>query len=166
MTRIESAEKITNAMRILEKEKGNNAFTAKEYKQFGKNIPSLQTLRDKRLIKVNSSETFTKNIPNSSSEYYVYNNKNQIVMKFMDYKFLPKPAQEALIKANDGKAFEIKCPDEITITCKRYYYIADYNEMADFVRGEREYFLEKKEEKEQELIEINNKIEKLEEIFK
>ena len=166
MTRIESAEKITNAMRILEKEKGNNAFTAKEYKQFGKNIPSLQTLRDKRLIKVNSSETFTKTIPNSSSECYVYNNKNQVVMKWADYKILPKIAQEALIKANDGEAFEIKCPDEITITCKRYYYVADYDEMADFAKREREYFFTKKEEKEQELIEINNKIEKLEEIFK
>ena len=75
MTRIESAEKITNAMRILEKEKGKKVFTAKEYKQLGKNIPSLQTLRDKRLIKVNSSETFVKNIPNSSSECYIYNNK-------------------------------------------------------------------------------------------
>ena len=87
-------------------------------------------------------------------------------MKWNDYKFLPKIAQEALIKANDGEAFEIKCPDEITITCKRYYYVADYDEMADFARRERKYFLEKKEEKEQELIEINNKIEKLEEIFK
>ena len=166
MTRIESAEKITNAMRILEKEKGNNAFTAKEYKQFGKNMPSLQTLRDKRLVKMNNSETFTKTIPNSSSECYVYNNKNQAIMKWADYKFLPKPAQEALIKANDGKAFEIKYPDEITISCKRYYYVADYDEMADFAKREREYFLTKKEEKEQELIEINNKIEKLEEIFK
>lgn len=166
MTRIESAEKITNAMRILEKEKGNNVFTAKEYKQFGKNMPSLQTLRDKYLIKVSNSETFEKNIPNSSSECYVYNNKNQVVMKWMDYKNLSKIAQDALIKANDGEAFEIKCPDEITITCKRYYYIADYDEMADFARRERKYFLAKKEEKEQELIEINNKIEKLEEIFK
>lgn len=166
MTRIESAEKITNAMRILEKEKGNKAFTAREYKQLGKDIPSLQTLRDKRLIKVNNSETFEKNIPNSSSECYVYNNKKQVVMKWNDYKILPKTAQEALIKSNDGEAFEIKCPDEIAITCKRYYYIADYDEMADFARREREYFLEKKEEKEQELIEINNKIKKLEEIFK
>ena len=166
MTRIESAEKITNAMRILEKEKGNNAFTAKEYKQFGKNISSLQTLRDKRLIKVNNSETFTKTIPNSSSECYVYNNKKQIVMKWNEYKNLSKIAQETLIKANDGEAFEIKCPDEITITCKRYYYVADYDEMADFAKREREYFLTKKEEKEQELIDINNKIEKLEEIFK
>lgn len=166
MTRVESAERITNAMRILEKEKGNNAFTAKEYKQFGKNISSLQTLRDKRLIKVNGSETFTKNIPNSSSECYVYNNKKQVVMKWNEYKNLSKIAQDALIKANDGEAFEIKCPDEITITCKRYYYIADYDEMADFAKREREYFLAKKEEKEQELIEINNKIEKLEEIFK
>ena len=166
MTRIESAEKITNAMRILEKEKGNNAFTAKEYKQFGKNMPSLQTLRDKRLIKVNNSETFTKTIPNSSSECYVYNNKKQVVMKWNEYKNLSKIAQDALIKANDGEAFEIKCPDEITITCKRYYYVADYDEMADFTKREREYFLMKKEEKEQELIEINNKIEKLEEIFK
>lgn len=166
MTRIESAEKITNAMRILEKEKGNEVFTAKEYKQFGKNISSLQTLRDKRLIKMNNSETFTKTIPNSSSECYVYNNKKQVVMKWNDYKILPKTAQEALIKANDGEAFEIKCPDEITITCKRYYYVADYDEMADFAKREREYFLMKKEEKEQELIEINNKIEKLEEIFK
>ena len=166
MTRIESAEKITTAMRILEKEKGNKVFTAREYKQFGKNMPSLQTLKDKRLIKMNNSETFVKNIPNSSSECYVYNNKNQVVMKWMDYKNLSKIAQEALIKANDGEAFEIKCPDEITITCKRYYYIADYDELADFVRREREYFLEKKEEKEQELIEINNKIKKLEEIFK
>ena len=166
MTRIESAERITNAMRILEKEKGNNAFTAKEYKQFGKNMPSLQTLRDKYLIKVNNSETFTKTIPNSSSECYVYNNKKQVVMKWNEYKNLSKIAQDALIKANDGEAFEIKCPDEITITCKRYYYIADYDEMADFARKERKYFLEKKEEKEQELIEINNKIEKLEEIFK
>ena len=166
MTRIESAEKITNAMRILEKEKGNNAFTAKEYKQFGKNISSLQTLRDKRLVKMNNSETFTKTIPNSSSECYVYNNKNQVVMKWNEYKNLSKIAQEALIKANDGEAFEIKCPDEITITCKRYYYVADYDEMADFAKREREYFLMKKEEKEQELIEINNKIEKLEEIFK
>ena len=166
MTRIESAEKITNAMRILEKEKGNNAFTAKEYKQFGKNISSLQTLRDKRLVKMNNSETFTKTIPNSSSECYVYNNKNQVVMKWNEYKNLSKIAQDALIKANDGEAFEIKCPDEITITCKRYYYVADYDEMADFARREREYFLTKKEEKEQELIEINNKIEKLEEIFK
>ena len=166
MTRIESAEKITNAMRILEKEKGNEVFTAREYKQFGKNIPSLQTLRDKRLVKMNNSETFAKTIPNSSSECYVYNNKKQVVMKWNEYKNLSKIAQEALIKANDGEAFEIKCPDEITITCKRYYYVADYDEMADFVRGEREYFLEKKEEKEQELIEINDKIEKLEEIFK
>ena len=166
MTRIESAEKITNAMRILEKEKGNNAFTAKEYKQFGKNISSLQTLRDKRLIKVNNSETFTKTIPNSSSECYVYNNKKQVVMKWNEYKNLSKIAQDALIKANDGEAFEIKCPDEIIITCKRYYYVADYDEMADFAKREREYFLTKKEEKEQELIEINNKIEKLEEIFK
>ena len=115
---------------------------------------------------MNNSETFVKNIPNSSSECYVYNNKNQVVMKWMDYKNLSKIAQEALIKANDGEAFEIKCPDEIAITCKRYYYIADYDELADFVRREREYFLEKKEEKEQELIEINNKIKKLEEIFK
>ena len=166
MTRIESAEKITNAMRILEKEKGNNAFTAKEYKQFGKNMPSLQTLRDKYLIKVNNSETFTKTIPNSSSECYVYNNKKQVVMKWNEYKNLSKIAQDALIKANDGEAFEIKCPDEITITCKRYYYVADYDEMADFAKRERKYFLAKKEEKEQELIEINNKIEKLEEIFK
>lgn len=166
MTRIESAEKITTAMRILEKEKGNKVFTAREYKQFGKNMPSLQTLKDKRLIKMNNSETFVKNIPNSSSECYVYNNKNQVVMKWMDYKNLSKIAQEALIKANDGEAFEIKCPDEITITCKRYYYIADYDELAEFARREREYFLEKKEEKEQELIEINNKIKKLEEIFK
>ena len=166
MTRIESAEKITTAMRILEKEKGNKVFTAREYKQFGKNMPSLQTLKDKRLIKMNNSETFVKNIPNSSSECYVYNNKNQVVMKWMDYKNLSKIAQEALIKANDGEAFEIKCPDKIAITCKRYYYIADYDELADFVRREREYFLEKKEEKEQELIEINNKIKKLEEIFK
>ena len=166
MTRIESAEKITNAMRILEKEKGNKVFTAKEYKQFGKNIPSLQTLRDKRLVKMNNSETFTKTIPNSSSECYVYNNKNQVVMKWADYKILPKIAQEALIKSNGGEAFEIKCPDKITITCKRYYYVADYDEMADFAKREREYFLTKKEEKEQELIEINNKIEKLEEIFK
>lgn len=166
MTRIESAEKITNAMRILEKEKGNKAFTAREYKQLGKDIPSLQTLRDKRLIKVNNSETFTKNIPNSSSECYIYNNKHQAVMKWRDYEILPKIAQEALVKANNGEAFEIKCPDEITITCKRYYYAADYDEMADFAKREREYFLTKKEEKEQELIEINNKIEKLEEIFK
>ena len=166
MTRIESAEKITNAMRILEKEKGSKAFTAKEYKHFGKDMPSLQTLRDKRLIKVNNSETFEKNIPNSSSECYVYNNKKQVVMKWNEYKNLSKIAQEALIKANDGKAFEIKCPDEITITCKRYYYVADYDEMANFTRIERKYFLAKKEEKEQELIEINNKIEKLEEIFK
>lgn len=166
MTRIESAEKITNAMRILEKEKGNEVFTAKEYKQFEKDISSLQTLRDKRLIKVNNSETFTKTIPNSSSECYVYNNKKQIVMKWNEYKNLSKIAQEALIKANDGEAFEIKCPEEITITCKRYYYVADYDEMADFAKREREYFLTKKEEKEQELIEINNKIEKLEEIFK
>lgn len=166
MTRIESAEKITNAMRILEEEKGNKVFTAKEYKQLGKDMPSLQTLRNKRLIKMNNSETFEKNIPNFSSECYVYNNKNQVVMKWMDYKNLSKIAQEALIKANDGKAFEIKCPDEISITCKRYYYVADYDEMADFAKREREYFLAKKEEKEQELIEINNKIEKLEEIFK
>ena len=166
MTRIESAEKITNAMRILEKEKGNEVFTAKEYKQFGKNMPSLQTLRDKYLVKMNNSETFIKTIPNSSSECYVYNNKKQIVMKWNEYKNLSKIAQEALIKANDGEAFEIKCPDEITITCKRYYYVADYDEMADFARRERKYFLAKKEEKEQELIEINNKIEKLEEIFK
>ena len=166
MTRIESAEKITNAMRILEKEKGNEVFTAREYKHFGKDMPSLQTLRDKRLIKVNNSEIFTKTIPNSSSECYAYNNKNQVVMKWNEYKNLSKIAQEALIKANDGKAFEIKCPDEITITCKRYYYVADYDEMADFAKREREYFLMKKEEKEQELIDINNKIEKLEEIFK
>ena len=166
MTRIESAEKITNAMRILEKEKGNEVFTAKEYKHFGKDMPSLQTLRNKRLVKMNNSETFTKTIPNSSSECYVYNNKNQVVMKWNEYKILPKIAQEALIKANDGKAFEIKCPDEITITCKRYYYVADYDEMADFAKREKEYFVTKKEEKEQELIEINNKIEKLEEIFK
>ena len=166
MTRIESAEKITNAMRILKKEKGNEVFTAKEYKHFGKDMPSLQTLRNKRLVKMNNSETFTKTIPNSSSECYVYNNKKQAVMKWNEYKNLSKIAQEALIKANDGEAFEIKCPDEITITCKRYYYIADYDEMADFAKREREYFLTKKEEKEQELIEINNKIEKLEEIFK
>ena len=166
MTRIESAEKITTAMRILEKEKGNKVFTAREYKQFGKNMPSLQTLKDKRLIKMNNSETFVKNIPNSSSECYVYNNKNQVVMKWMDYKNLSKIAQEALIKANDGEAFEIKCPDEIAITCKRYYYIADYDELADFARRKREYYLEKKEKKEQELIEINNTIKKLEEIFK
>ena len=166
MTRIESAEKITNAMRILEKEKGEKVFTAKEYKQFGKDISSLQTLRDKRLIKVNNSETFTKTIPNSSSECYVYNNKNKVVMKWNEYKNLSKIAQEALIKSNDGEAFEIKCPDEINISCKRYYYVADYDEMADFAKREREYFLTKKEEKEQELIEINNKIEKLEEIFK
>ena len=166
MTRIESAEKITTAMRILEKEKGNKVFTAREYKHFGKDMPSLQTLRNKRLVKMNNSETFVKNIPNSSSECYVYNNKNQVVMKWMDYKNLSKIAQEALIKANDGEAFEIKCPDEIAIICKRYYYIVDYDELADFARREREYFLEKKEEKEQELIEINNKIKKLEEIFK
>ena len=166
MTRIESAEKITNAMKVLKKEKGNEVFTAREYKQFGKNMPSLQTLRDKRLVKMNNSETFTKTIPNSSSECYVYNNKKQVVMKWNEYKNLSKIAQDALIKANDGKAFEIKCPDEITITCKRYYYVADYDEMADFAKREREYFLMKKEEKEQELIEINNKIEKLEEIFK
>ena len=166
MTRIESAEKITNAMKVLKKEKENKIFTAREYKQLGKDMPSLQTLRDKRLIKVNSSETFTKNIPNSSSECYIYNNKKQIVKKFMNYKNLSIIAQEALIKANDGEAFEIKCPDEIAITCKRYYYVADYDEMADFAKREREYFLTKKEEKEQELIDINNKIEKLEEIFK
>ena len=166
MTRIESAEKITNAMKVLKKEKGNEVFTAREYKQFGKNMPSLQTLRDKRLVKMNNSETFTKTIPNSSSECYVYNNKKQVVMKWNEYKNLSKIAQEALIKANDGEAFEIKCPDEIIITCKRYYYVADYDEMADFAKREREYFLAKKEEKEQELIEINNKIEKLEEIFK
>lgn len=166
MTRIESAEKITNAMRILEKEKGSQVFTAKEYKHFGKDMPSLQTLRNKRLIKMNNSETFTKTIPNSSSECYVYNNKKQVVMKWNEYKNLSKIAQEALIKANDGEAFEIKCPEEITITCKRYYYVADYDEMADFAKREREYFLMKKEEKEQELVEINNKIEKLEEIFK
>ena len=166
MTRIESAEKITNAMRILKKEKGNEVFTAREYKQFGKNMPSLQTLRDKYLVKMNNSETFTKTIPNSSSECYVYNNKKQVVMKWNEYKNLSKIAQEALIKANDGEAFAIKCPEEITITCKRYYYVADYDEMADFAKREREYFLAKKEEKEQELIEINNKIEKLEEIFK
>lgn len=166
MTRIESVEKIANAMKVLEKEKGNKVFTAREYKHFGKDMPSLQTLRDNCLIKVNNSETFTKTIPNSSSEYYVYNNKKQVVMKWNDYTILPKIAQEALIKANDGEPFEIKCPDEITITCKRYYYVADYDKMADFVRREREYFLEKKEEKEQELIKINNKIEKLEEIFK
>ena len=166
MTRIESAEKITNAMKVLKKEKGNEVFTAREYKQFGKNMPSLQTLRDKRLVKMNNSETFTKTIPNSSSECYVYNNKKQVVMKWNEYKNLSKIAQDALIKANDGEAFEIKCPDEITITCKRYYYVADYDEMADFAKREREYFLMKKEEKEQELIEINNKIEKLEEIFK
>ena len=166
MTRIESAEKITNAMKVLKKEKGNEVFTAREYKQFGKNMPSLQTLRDKRLVKMNNSETFTKTIPNSSSECYVYNNKKQVVMKWNEYKSLSKIAQEALIKANDGEVFEIKCPDEITITCKRYYYIADYDEMADFAKREREYFLMKKEEKEQELIDINNKIEKLEEIFK
>ena len=153
-------------MRILEKEKRNEAFTAREYKQLGKDMPSLQTLRDKRLIKLNSSETFIKTIPNSSSECYVYNNKKQVVMKLMDYKSLSKIAQEALIKANDGEAFEIKCPDEITITCKRYYYIADYDEVADFAKREIGYFLTKKEEKEQELIDINNKIEKLEEIFK
>ena len=153
-------------MKVLKKEKGNEVFTAREYKQFGKNMPSLQTLRDKRLVKMNNSETFTKTIPNSSSECYVYNNKKQVVMKLMDYRNLSKIAQEALIKANDGEAFEIKCPDEITITCKRYYYIADYDEMADFAKREREYFLTKKEEKEQELIDINNKIEKLEEIFK
>ena len=87
-------------------------------------------------------------------------------MKWNEYKNLSKIVQEALIKTNDGEAFEIKCPDEITITCKRYYYVADYDEMADFAKREREYFLTKKEEKEQELIEINNKIEKLEEIFK
>ena len=166
MTRIESAEKITNAMKVLKKEKGNEVFTAREYKQFGKNMPSLQTLRDKYLVKMNNSETFTKTIPNSSSECYVYNNKTQVVMKWNEYKNLSKIAQDALIKANDGEAFEIKCPDEITITCKRYYYVADYDEMADFAKREREYFLTKKEEKEQELIDINNKIEKLEEIFK
>ena len=166
MTRIESAEKITNAMKVLKKEKGNEVFTAREYKQFGKNMPSLQTLRDKYLVKMNNSETFTKTIPNSSSECYVYNNKNQVVMKWNEYKNLSKIAQDALIKANDGEAFEIKCPDEITITCKRYYYIADYDEMTDFAKRERKYFLTKKEEKEQELIEVNNKIEKLEEIFK
>ena len=166
MTRIESAEKITNAMKVLKKEKENKIFTAREYKQLGKDMPSLQTLRDKRLIKVNSSETFIKNIPNSSSECYIYNNKKQVVMKWNEYKNLSKIAQDALIKANDGEAFEIKYPDEITITCKRYYYVADYDEMADFAKREREYFLMKKEEKEQELIEINNKIEKLEEIFK
>ena len=166
MTRIESAEKITNAMKVLKKEKGNEVFTAREYKQFGKNMPSLQTLRDKRLVKMNNSETFTKTIPNSSSECYVYNNKKQVVMKWNEYKSLSKIAQEALIKANDGEVFEIKCPDEITITCKRYYYIADDDEMADFAKRERGYFLTKKEEKQQELIDINNKIEKLEEIFK
>ena len=166
MTRIESAEKITNAMKVLKKEKENKIFTAREYKQLGKDMPSLQTLRDKRLIKVNNSEIFIKTIPNSSSECYVYNNKKQVVMKWNEYKNLSKIAQEALIKANDGEAFEIKCPDEINISCKRYYYVADYDEMADFAKREREYFLTKKEEKEQELIDINNKIEKLEEIFK
>ena len=166
MTRIESAEKITNAMKVLKKEKENKIFTAREYKQLGKDMPSLQTLRDKRLIKVNNSEIFIKTIPNSSSECYVYNNKKQVVMKWNEYKNLSKIAQEALIKANDGEAFEIKCPDEIAITCKRYYYVADYDEMADFAKRERGYFLTKKEEKEQELIDINNKIEKLEEIFK
>ena len=125
MTRIESAEKITNAMKVLKKEKENKIFTAREYKQLGKDMPFLQTLRDKRLIKVNSSETFVKNIPNSSSECYVYNNKNQVVMKWNEYKNLSKIAQEALIKADDGEAFEIKCPDEIAITCKRYYYVAN-----------------------------------------
>lgn len=38
--------------------------------------------------------------------------------------------------------------------------------MANYIEGIREYFLAKKEAKEQELIEINYKIEKLEEIFK
>ena len=81
MTRIESAEKITNAMKVLKKEKESKIFTAREYKQLGKDMPSLQTLRDKLLIKVNSSETFTKNIPNSSSECYIYNNKKQVYDK-------------------------------------------------------------------------------------
>ena len=45
MTRIESAEKITNAMKVLKKEKENKIFTAREYKQLGKDMPSLQTLR-------------------------------------------------------------------------------------------------------------------------
>lgn len=165
MTRIESTERIANAMKILEQEKGNKVFTAKEYEQFRKDMPCLETLKENNLVKLDHYETFVKTIPNSSSECYLYNNKNQIVIKWKEYMWLPRIAQEALIKSNDGEPFEIKCPEEISISCKRYYYVADYDEMAHYEKREREYFLAKKEKKEQELIEINNKIEKLEEIF-
>ncbi len=166
MTALEIDARITNAMKILKTKKGKNTFTAKEYEQFGGNKLSLQALRDKSLVKIDHYETFVKTIPNSSSECYIYNSKNQIVMKWKAYMWLPRIAQEALIKSNDGEPFEIKCPEEITISCKRYYYVADYDEMVNYKKKEMKYFLAKKEKKEQELIEINNKIEKLEEIFK
>ena len=166
MTRIESAEKIINTMRILQSEKGNDTFTAKEYQQFKKNGLSLQALRDHHFIEVNYFETFTKIVPNSSSKNYMFNNQGQAIMTIQKYEHLPKIAKEALIKINNDQPLIIGHPKEITITGKRHYYITNYDKMTDFAKREREYFLAKKEEKEQELIEINDKIKKLEEIFK
>lgn len=157
---------IANAIKTLKKEKGNSIFTAEEYKRLRKDMPSLETLIDNHLIRIDHSEIFVETVPNSSFKCYIYNNKNQIVMEWEEYKKLPRIAQEALIAINDEEAFEIKCPNEITIARKNYYYIADYDEMTNYIEGIKEYFFAKKEAKEQELIEINYKIKKLEEIFK
>lgn len=164
MTRIETAEKIANAIKILKKEIGNTTFTANDYKQFKENMPCLQTLKNKHIVKIDHYETFVKTVPNDSHETYIYNNKNQRVMKWIEYRCLPSVARKTLIELNDGQDFEIKCPEEITFSCKCYYYVVDYNAMTEsFQRIEKSLFA-KKEKKEQELIEINNKIRKLEEI--
>lgn len=166
MTRIEIAEKIANTMKILQDVKGNDTFTSKEYQQFRKNGLSLQALRDSHFIKVNYFETFTKTVPNSSSDDYMFNNQGQIIMKRDEYKRLPEIAKEALIKTNNGQPLIISCPKEITITGKRYYYIADYDRMADFIQKIYKYLISKREEKEQELAELDSKIAKCQEFFK
>lgn len=166
MTRIEIAEKIADTMKILQSTKGNDTFTAKEYKQFRKNGLSLQTLRDHHFIKVNYSETFTKTVPNFHSHDYMFNNQGQIIMERYEYNRLPEIAKKALIKINNDQPLIINCPKEITITGKRYYYIADYDRMKDSIQDEWEYLIAKKEEKEQELIEINDKIAEFQEFFK
>lgn len=166
MTRIEIAEKIANTIRILQDAKGNDTFTAKEYQQFRKNGLSLQTLRDRHFIEVNYFETFTKTVPNSSSKTYMFNNQGQAIMTIQEYEHLPKIAKEALIKINNDQPLIIERPKEIIITGKRYYYIANYDRMTNSIQSEWRYLISKKEEKEQELIEINDKIAKFQEIFK
>lgn len=166
MTRIKIAEKIANTMKVLQDAKGNDTFTAKEYQQFRKNGLSLQTLRDRYFITVNYFETFTKTVPNSSSKNYMFNNQGQAIMTIQEYEHLPKIAKEALIKINNDQPLIIERPKEITITGKRYYYIADYDRMAQSIQAEWKYLNSKKEEKEQELMEINDKITKFQEFFK